>query len=131
MKASRDAQGSPVTKKPKLTWSVDFLGSRGLGPGTIRLLETIDRTGSISEAARELCMSYRRAWLLVAMNECFRDRVIDTRLGGSRERRATLTPLGKRLIERYRAIEIDALAATKRHLRELAVSFNGSKASAN
>ena len=36
-----------------------------LGPGKIDLLEAIARKGSISPAAREMDMSYRRAWLLV------------------------------------------------------------------
>ena len=45
----------------RLTVRVDFGSDRALGPGKIRLLEEIDRTGSISEAGRSLKMSYRRA----------------------------------------------------------------------
>ena len=41
-------------------------GEVRLGPGKIELLELIDTHGSISEAARMMDMSYRRAWLLVA-----------------------------------------------------------------
>ena len=48
-----------------------------IGPGKIRLLEAIAKTGSISQAGRSLGMSYRRAWLLVDdVNNCFRDAVI-------------------------------------------------------
>jgi len=36
-----------------------------LGPGKIALLEEIERSGSISKAARKLGLSYRRAWTLV------------------------------------------------------------------
>jgi molybdate transport system regulatory protein len=50
---------------PKLTLRVDLGAGRALGPGKVRLLEAIDRTGSISEAGRELGMSYKRAWELV------------------------------------------------------------------
>jgi molybdate transport system regulatory protein len=49
----------------RLTVRVDFGSGQALGLGKIRLLEAIDRTGSISEAGRSLKMSYRRAWLLV------------------------------------------------------------------
>ena len=43
-----------------------------VGPGKIELLEAIASTGSITAAAKELRMSYRRAWLLVdTMNRCF------------------------------------------------------------
>ena len=35
------------------------------GPGKAELLEEIRRTGSISQAAKSMNMSYRRAWQLV------------------------------------------------------------------
>ena len=49
----------------RLTVRIDFGSDRALGPGKIRLLEAIGRTGSISQGGRALEMSYRRAWLLV------------------------------------------------------------------
>jgi molybdate transport system regulatory protein len=116
--------------EPKLTLRIDLGDGRALGPGKIRLLEAIDRTGSIMEAGLNLRMSYRRAWLLVDdMNNCFRDRVVATRRGGPHGGRVNVTPLGKNLIERYRAIEIDALTAVGKHLEELEAAFKGSKTS--
>src|SRR2546427_12675457 len=54
-----------------------------IGPGRADLLGAIARTGSISAAAREMKMSYRRAWLLVeAMNSAFRLPLIETLTGG-------------------------------------------------
>jgi len=50
---------------PKLTLRVDLGAGRALGPGKIRLLEAIDKTGSIKQAGRSLGISYARAWLLV------------------------------------------------------------------
>lgn len=42
------------------------------GPGKADLLEAIEKTGSISQAAKSMNMSYRRAWQLVdTMNQCF------------------------------------------------------------
>nr|WP_204367249.1 hypothetical protein [Methylobacterium sp. B34] len=42
---------------------VRFLHPSGaIGPGKIALSEAIDRTGSISAAARSLNMTFRRAW---------------------------------------------------------------------
>ena len=44
-----------------------------LGPGKARLLELADDTGSIAKAARQMGMSYMRAWTLIrTMNRCFR-----------------------------------------------------------
>jgi molybdate transport system regulatory protein len=100
-----------------------------LGPGKIRLLEAIDKTGSITQAGRKLGMSYRRAWLLVDdLNNCFRDPVVNVHQGGARGGGAGLAPFGKKLVERYRSIETDALAATREHLHDIETSLKGSKA---
>jgi molybdate transport system regulatory protein len=108
----------------RLTVRVDFGSERALGPGKIRLLETIGKTGSISEAGRSLDMSYRRAWRLVDdMNHCFRAPVVVSQPGGARGGGAELTKFGSALIEKYRLIETQALAATKRQLRELETSL--------
>jgi molybdate transport system regulatory protein len=95
-------------------------GEVRLGPGKIRLLELIGEHGSISEAARMLDMSYRRAWLLVAeMNQSFRQRVTTAQTGGKGGGNAQLTPFGRDLIARFRAIEADAAAAVDGHLKAL------------
>ena len=55
-----------------------------IGPGKADLLEAIGRTGSISAAAREMDMSYRRAWLLVdTMNHCFHAPLVEAVKGGT------------------------------------------------
>jgi molybdate transport system regulatory protein len=114
----------------KLTLRVDLGTGRALGPGKIRLLEAIDKTGSIAQAGRSLGMSYRRAWLLVDdMNNCFRDPVIEAQRGGSRGGGATLAPLGKELVERFHAIEADALVAISKHLHDIKASLKSSHTS--
>jgi molybdate transport system regulatory protein len=112
-----------------LTLRVDFGSDRLLGPEKIRLLEAIAKTGSISQAGRVLGMSYRKAWCLVdAMNSCFCDPVIEARIGGSNGGCATLTQFGHNLVGRYRAIENDALAPTRKHLFSLEVNLKGTTA---
>jgi molybdate transport system regulatory protein len=48
----------------RLTIRLDFELGRRLGAGKVALLESIEKTGSISAAGRAHQMSYRRAWLL-------------------------------------------------------------------
>jgi molybdate transport system regulatory protein len=104
----------------RLTLRVDLGPDRSIGPGKIRLLEAIRDSGSISEAGRTLGMSYRRAWLLVAdMNDCFREPVISTQLGGAKGGGAALTPFGSDLVNEYRAIEEEAHAAAAVRLDRL------------
>lgn len=77
-----------------------------LGPGKAALLDGIGRRGSISGAARELGMSYRRAWLLVdAMNRDFRADLVTTAVGGAGGGGACVTPLGAEVLCRYRDME--------------------------
>jgi molybdate transport system regulatory protein len=77
-----------------------------MGPGKAELLESIAATGSISESARRLGMSYRRAWLLVdTMNRCFREPVVASAAGGSGGGGAQVTAFGKRVLERFHAMK--------------------------
>jgi molybdenum-dependent DNA-binding transcriptional regulator ModE len=58
--------------RPRVRLRIDFDAARAVGPGKIKLLELIEMYGSISEAGRQMALSYRRAWLLVdACNEAF------------------------------------------------------------
>jgi molybdate transport system regulatory protein len=113
----------------RLTLRVDFGPGRSIGPGKIRLLEAIDRTGSISQAGRALGMSYRRAWLLIDdMNQCFRDAVVSAKPGGAQGGGAVLTEFGMELVRDYRAIETAAEIAAKKKLRGLEAALRTSKA---
>ena len=89
-----------------------------IGPGKIDLLEAVAATGSITAAARELGMSYRRAWLLVdTMNRCFKSPVTEAEAGGRRGGGTSLTPLGAEVVRRYRHIEAVAAKAGAADLR--------------
>lgn len=76
-----------------------------IGPGKADLLDAIATTGSISAAARAMRMSYRRAWILVdTMNTSFRKPLVDTAKGGAEGGGAKLTPTGRAVLTRYRAL---------------------------
>jgi molybdate transport system regulatory protein len=94
------------------------MGANAVGPGKISLLERIASQGSLSQAARDLGMSYRRAWQLMAsLNSTFVAPVVVTACGGRGGGGATLTPLGERLIRAYRALDADIqLRARQRFL---------------
>ncbi|MGC1779360.1 MAG: winged helix-turn-helix domain-containing protein [Xanthobacteraceae bacterium] len=110
----------------RLTVRIDFGSAGAIGPGKIRLLEAIRKTGSISQAGRSLGMSYRRAWLLIDdLNRCFRAPVVVTRPGGAKGGGAELTQFGRKLIEKYRAIEAQAASSAKRQMRGLKADLRG------
>ena len=104
----------------RLNIRVDLARGFRIGPGKIAVLEEIARSGSISAAGRALKMSYRRTWELVEdLNKGMGTPVVETAAGGSGGGGAVLTAAGKVIIERYRAIEIDAAAAARKHLLAL------------
>jgi molybdate transport system regulatory protein len=90
-----------------------------MGPGKAQLVALIADTGSISAAARKMGMSYRRAWQLVeAVNKSFNRPVVLTATGGKRGGGAVVTDFGKRLVERYHAMETKASDAIAPDLAE-------------
>ncbi|MBO1075895.1 winged helix-turn-helix domain-containing protein [Roseomonas marmotae] len=100
---------------------IDLGAGRRLGPGKVALLEAIAETGSISAAARQMRMSYKRAWSLVEeMNGYGPQPVVAAAPGGARGGGASLTEQGRRLAELYRAVEAAAGAAAEAPLRALA-----------
>lgn len=91
-----------------------------IGPGKADLLAAISTTGSISAAAREMKMSYRRAWLLVeAMNLAFRRPLVETLTGGEGGGGARVTALGEEVLRRYRVMESRAARSVAPELKQL------------
>ncbi|MCJ2085067.1 LysR family transcriptional regulator [Methylobacterium sp. E-005] len=105
---------------PRLSIRIDLGPGHRLGPGKVRLLETIAEHGSISAAGRALGMSYRRAWLLVeAMNRGFDRPVVEAQIGGRAGGGARLSAFGAAVVAQYRAVESAAEAATAPYLSQL------------
>lgn len=105
------------TLKPRLR--ILFGPDIALGPGKAALLDAVARSGSISAAAREMGMSYRRAWLLVdIMNRCFKAPLVEASKGGAGGGGARVTELGLEVLARYRAMELKAAASVAAEMRE-------------
>jgi molybdate transport system regulatory protein len=95
----------------RLRVSIVFESGARIGPGKAKLLESIRDTGSISAAAREMGISYKRAWLLLdSMNQAFTEPVVTAAPGGPGGGGATLTPFGAEVLERYRSVHERAAA---------------------
>ena len=91
-----------------------------LGPGKVDLLESINKEGSISQAARQSHLSYRRAWDMVnTMNRCFKKPLVISATGGKGGGGAELTPLGEKVIAIYREMENKASKATQQEWNSL------------
>ena len=71
------------------------------------LLEQIAACGSLSEAARRLRFSYRRAWMLVnAMNKRWPSPLVTTATGGKRGGGTRITERGELALRSYRELQL-------------------------
>jgi molybdate transport system regulatory protein len=84
-------------------WVVDPAGNVLFGMGRVKILEAIDRDGSINAAAKALKMSYRAVWGRIKATEerLGRELVVRT-TGGASGGGSTLTPYARDLIREYK-----------------------------
>jgi len=95
-------------------------GGVALGPGKAELLAWIGQTGSINQAAKQMGMSYMRAWSLVqTMNRCFKGPLVLAGRGGPGGGGAELTPMGQRVLGLYRQMEQDSLKIVRANWQAL------------
>lgn len=77
-----------------------------VGIGRIELLENIVKFGSISRAAKEMGMSYKKAWKLIdELNQMSESPLVMKVQGGKQGGGASLTEAGDRLVEQFRELE--------------------------
>ena len=89
-------------------WIVDKKNRIVMGEGRMLILDRIEATGSINQAAKSLGMSYKTAWSKIKSTEThLKIKLLDTdRNLGSR-----LTKEGKKLLEDYRKLKAACVSA--------------------
>jgi len=99
-KKTKDGQ---VKAAGKVWLEID--GVKFFGPGPMELLERIDETGSLHIAAKEMGISYRKAWMIVdRMNKVMGESVVLTQKGGDKGGGSTLTKQARELMRKYRKL---------------------------
>jgi molybdate transport system regulatory protein len=88
--------------QPKINVWLEQNGKVALSLWRVQLLEAIAATGSISAAAKQLDVPYRRAWEKVQeIERGLGIQVITTAVGGSGGGGAQLTPAGRQVIAQF------------------------------
>lgn len=91
-----------------------------LGPGKIDLLRAIDGFHSLSAAAKDLGIPYKRAWLLIdTLNKGIGKPVVITTTGGNKGGSTVLTLLGQELLSWYDKAEANLNEQSKQDLLTL------------
>lgn len=100
--STRNAQALQVTGQ---VW-LDRKGRSFLGGYRIDLLEQIERTGTLTRAAKAVGLSYKAAWDAVdTMNNLAEKPLVVRAAGGRSGGRSALTEHGKRAVALYRLLE--------------------------
>jgi len=85
---------------------LEINGEPVFGRGRRFLLEAIDKHGSINQAAKEINISYRKAWgYIKAMEERLNIKLIERHTGGKNGGGATLTENARNFLKKYEALE--------------------------
>ena len=80
-------------------------GRRFFGPGPVELLEHIDTTGSINQAAKKMGMSYKKAWELVNnLNSMATHPMVITSTGGEKGGGSTISKEARDMITYHRRL---------------------------
>ncbi|WP_421812071.1 winged helix-turn-helix domain-containing protein [Flagellimonas sp.] len=91
-----------ANKELKLRCWIDIDGRKFFGPGRAQLLMMIDKNGSLSKAAKEMGMSYRKAWSMVEdMNHRGQQPYVELHKGGAQGGGAELTEAGKKVLSAF------------------------------
>jgi len=81
---------------------LEVQGRPVLGPGRREILLAVDQEGSISQAARRLKMTFRKAWAQIkAMEEQLGLSLLEKQTGGKGGGGARLTPEARDLLSKY------------------------------
>ncbi|MGY3055435.1 molybdate transport system regulatory protein [Pedobacter sp. UYEF25] len=86
----------------KFKYWIEADGKKFYGPGPHELLEKIQTLGSLSKAAKEMQMSYKKAWEMVQrLNKYADDPLVIMKKGGATGGGAEITPCGLAIMNAY------------------------------
>lgn len=89
-------------------WIVDDNDNIIIGKGRMEILENIEKTGSINQAAKIMKMSYKAVWSKIKATEKHLNTSI---VYADRKEGTCLSKEGKELLEKYRLLKRKCMAA--------------------
>jgi|SRR5688572_15555328 len=99
---------------------IECNGERFFGPGPVELLERINETGSINQAAKQMQMSYKKAWEIINMlNTQSAQPLVITQTGGNSGGGSIITSETKEIIAWYQSLREKFKDFLKKETEEL------------
>jgi molybdate transport system regulatory protein len=80
-------------------------GTRFWGPGPVELLQRIEETGSINQAAKKMSMSYKKAWEIVnRLNGMSNSPLVITATGGEKGGGSSISDEARQMIALHQSL---------------------------
>jgi molybdate transport system regulatory protein len=80
-------------------------GTRFWGPGPVELLQRIEETGSINQAAKKMNMSYKKAWEIVnRLNGMSNSPLVITATGGEKGGGSSISDEARQMIALHQSL---------------------------
>jgi len=90
-----------------------------LGEGRIQLLKAIEKEGSLSKAAKNLGISYKKAWKLIdSINKNAQSPMVITNTGGNGGGGTTITSYAQEMIQKFDIINKNCWDFLDQQLKE-------------
>ena len=97
-------------------WVVDEDNNTIIGKGKMEMLESIERTGYINQAAKQMKMSYKTIWSKIKATE----KNLNVRIVNADRKLGTqLTGEGKELMRKYKQLKEECVSADDRIFRRI------------
>lgn len=97
-------------------WIVDENDNIIIGKGRMEILESIESTGSINQAAKMMKMSYKAVWSKIKATEKHLNiKIVHT----DRKTGTRLSKEGKKLLEKYRLLKKKCIAEDDKIFRKI------------
>ncbi|MDF0716107.1 winged helix-turn-helix domain-containing protein [Muricauda sp. 334s03] len=108
------------SKELKIRCWIDIDGKKFFGTGRAQLLMMIEKNGSLSKAAKEMGMSYRKAWAMVDdMNQRGQQPYVELHKGGIKGGGAELTEVGKKVLASFQKMNDKINETVQQHTEEI------------
>jgi molybdate transport system regulatory protein len=106
--------------KPRIKIWLERDGTYAFGLGISQILQAIEASGSIKQAASDLGKSYRHVWARVKEAEkALGQPLVDTKVGGSGTQRSSLTDRARELVTAYLALRSRFVALAEEEFSRL------------
>jgi molybdate transport system regulatory protein len=102
------------TKEVRVRYWIYLDGDKFFGLGRAQLLRHIEESGSISNAAKAMGMSYKKAWAMIDdMNSKSHEPYVIAKKGGQKGGGTEVTEAGKKMLEAYDNLNLKLAAVIK------------------